>query len=146
MELQRNELTGELILGDLDSLRLLQLAGNQLTGEIPKSIGRLKLLLHLHLEENRFKGPMPSELLDLQHLMTLHLSGNALKGQLPELQRLENLQTLELGNNFFHGEVPELPATTLEVVDLSHNNLVAWLKKCLAFSLGSCWIDMNFLV
>ena len=80
--LSSNNLTGSIPseLGDLASLRELDLYRNRLTGSIPSELGKLANLERLHLLTNQLTGPIPSELGNLANLQWLNLSANQLTG------------------------------------------------------------------
>ena len=67
MYLDDNQLTGEIpsTIGNLTNLEVLNLRSNQLTGEIPSEIGQLTNLTQLVLIENQLTGDIPSEVCDL---------------------------------------------------------------------------------
>jgi Leucine rich repeat len=54
--------------GDLDSLQLLDLHGNSLTGEIPTELGQLEYLEVLMLNHNDLQGDIPMELASLDNI------------------------------------------------------------------------------
>jgi hypothetical protein len=60
----KDEVTGEIpsSIGNLTNLRTLALQGNDLTGEIPSSIGDLTNLQYLNLFENQLTGVIPEEI------------------------------------------------------------------------------------
>ncbi len=108
-------------LGDLQALRQLSLAGNQLTelGEV----SHLQGLQALDLSRNRFET-FPTAALELVGLRELNLAGNLLEG-LPEgLGRMVSLRVLDLRGN----RLTRLPEALgrlkgLEVLDLTENPL-----------------------
>ncbi len=69
--LQHNKFDGEFYLSrctGFSSLRLLNLAHNNLGGAIPEEIGMMKKLVSLILEGNKFKAPLPKSLSELVNL------------------------------------------------------------------------------
>ena len=78
----------------------LYLSGNQLTGQIPSSLGNLANLQELHLRENQLTGQIPPELGSLANLGYLYLSSNRLTGSLPaNFTQLTALDQFAFGDN-----------------------------------------------
>ncbi|KAG0465640.1 hypothetical protein HPP92_019804 [Vanilla planifolia] len=106
-------------------LKWLTLSGNQLSGQVPASIGaNLAELLIMDLSSNHLIGTLPSSLDGLSSLLKLDLSNNLLNGSLPqELGNLKNLTLLDLRNNQLSGEfVRSLRGmASLQVMALSNN-------------------------
>ncbi|CAL8150914.1 unnamed protein product [Prunus armeniaca] len=74
------------------NLRLLALAGSNLTGQIPLWLSKLKNLEILGLGFNQITGPIPSWLGTLPRLFYISLSHNRISGELPQqLCRLPRL-------------------------------------------------------
>ena len=92
---------------NLELYSLLDLSMNQLSGEIPASLGRLKGLKILNISHNIFFGKVPVTLGDLQSLESLDLSHNKLSGIIPQsLVKLQQLSVLDVSNNEFTGKIP----------------------------------------
>ncbi|MCY4400673.1 MAG: M66 family metalloprotease [Gemmatimonadetes bacterium] len=71
-------------LGDLASLKILQLYANNLTGPIPAQLGKLANLEILFLEDNAFSGRLPEALGQLGKLEWFWVNDNEdLRGALP---------------------------------------------------------------
>ena len=119
-------LTGEIPdLSPLISLRELSLAGNQLDGSIPASLGEITSLQGLYLQDNMLTGSIPASLGDLTSLQFLLLRGNELTGEIPDLSLLTSLLRLDLGNNRLDGTIPASlgDLTSLHVLFLWGNEL-----------------------
>ena len=87
---------------------MLDLWGNQLTGNIPPALGQLTALTLLSLNTNRLSGTIPAEVGNLTQLNTLDLSYNELTGNIPKtLGNLTVLARLYLGANKLIGKIPE---------------------------------------
>ena len=105
-----NELSGEVpsSLGDLTSLRRLYLYGTRLRGEIPPELGRLANLVTLELGRNQLSGKIPSELGNLTSLTELSVAGNRLSGEVPSsLGNLTNLTGMWIRDNELSGMLPQ---------------------------------------
>ena len=61
----------------------LDLADNDLVGEIPSALGNLSRLASLDLSQNQLTGDLPVSLADLEKLKEIRVNGNALTGCIP---------------------------------------------------------------
>uniref|UniRef100_A0A803LP11 non-specific serine/threonine protein kinase n=1 Tax=Chenopodium quinoa TaxID=63459 RepID=A0A803LP11_CHEQI len=128
-KLTGNNLTGNIpsSLGNLSSLLKLHIGENNLVGRIPEWLGNLKNLNILVLEGNKFSGVVPPSIYNLSSLTDLSLARNDLEGELPSYlgNTLTQLKWFSLYNNWFSGHIPTSisNASNLEVLDLSANNL-----------------------
>ncbi|XVF58236.1 hypothetical protein PTKIN_Ptkin07bG0048400 [Pterospermum kingtungense] len=112
-------------IGSLSKLTFLNLSSNYLKGELPPSLGNLKLLEKL-LIHNFINGSIPLELGNLKNLVILDLSGNNLVGSIPLIfSHLTNLTSLVLKYNQIEGPIPQGIGNLKNLVslDLSVNNL-----------------------
>ena len=136
LDLSDNGLAGPIpeALGQLDSLKVLNLFYDRLTGPIPEALGNLKNLQVLDISSTGLTGPIPETLGQLNNLRILRLTRNDLTGPIPEtLGQLENLQELRLYNNELTGPIPEAlgQLENLQVLDLAFNRLTGPVPETL---------------
>ncbi|XP_021756793.1 putative leucine-rich repeat receptor-like serine/threonine-protein kinase At2g24130 [Chenopodium quinoa] len=113
-------------LASASDLQELELAGNNVGGNLPTNIGNLTNLVQLHLDDNLIYGSIPPQISNLVNLTLLNLSSNLLNGSIPqELCKMKKLERLYLSNNSLSGEIPsafgDIPH--LGLLDLSKNKL-----------------------
>ncbi|KAF4381392.1 hypothetical protein G4B88_029747 [Cannabis sativa] len=127
-ELNDNHLSGDLpsqISGD--SLGILVLSNNLISGKISAGISNLKNLHTLLIEHNRFDGEIPSEIFTkLNLLQRINFSSNHLSGEIPvSMFRSSSLTSIDLSQNSLSGEIPKEIADVkdLSTLNISHNNL-----------------------
>ena len=110
----------------LQSLINLDLAYNQLDGNIPSSLYRLSGITSLHLQSNRLTGTIPSSLGSLNNLYELLLFSNSLSRTIPtSIFCITNLLYLGLHFNKLTGSIPTEIGYLLNVQHLYfyHNKL-----------------------
>ncbi|RDX86251.1 putative leucine-rich repeat receptor-like serine/threonine-protein kinase, partial [Mucuna pruriens] len=112
---------------NLSYFQELELAGNNLGGELPHIIGNLPTSLQqLHLEKNLIYGPIPPRIGNLVNLTFLRLSSNLINGSIPpSLYHMNRLERIFLSNNSLSGEIPSTLGDIqhLGLLDLSGNKL-----------------------
>ncbi|CDP20577.1 unnamed protein product [Coffea canephora] len=125
-----NKLEGKIPIDQLSNLKKLEnfyLYTNNLTGEIPSSIGNLSSLTSLSLAFNNLEGNLPMEmgLLKSSAITVISVTGNSFQGNLPNNigSTLPNLQLLYVGENNFYGNFPTsiTNSSGLEILDLALN-------------------------
>ncbi|GKV44938.1 hypothetical protein SLEP1_g52072 [Rubroshorea leprosula] len=154
LDLSHNQFSGPIpaSIGNLRQLTSLVLHSNNLSGQIPSSLANLTQLTSLDLSNNQFSGPIPASIGSLRQLTSLYLDSNNLSGQIPSsLAKLTQLTPLELSNNQFSGPIPAsivpdmfLALQNLEILDLSHNNLIRKIPNCLPKSLSVLNLQANY--
>ncbi|EEF44071.1 serine/threonine-protein kinase bri1, putative [Ricinus communis] len=93
-------------IGEMNSLQVLDLSRNKLTGSVPLSIGNCSLLSALDLQSNNLSGEVPRSLGQLTMLQTLHLSNNRFSDIPEALSNLSALQVLDLAENNLNSTIP----------------------------------------
>ncbi|KAK9672282.1 hypothetical protein RND81_12G089200 [Saponaria officinalis] len=83
---------------------MLLLSGNELTGLIPRDLGRLRSLEFLSFGLNMLSGNIPDSFGNLSRLSTLSLNNNHLEGSVPpNLGSCQSLLKLDLSSNHLNG-------------------------------------------
>ncbi|CAA2966230.1 probable inactive receptor kinase At5g58300 isoform X1 [Olea europaea subsp. europaea] len=109
-------------LAKLDSLRILSLRSNRLSGNLPPDILSLPSLHNLFLQHNNFSGDIPTSF--SPQINILDLSFNLITGKIPQTVRnLTQLIALNLQNNSLSGSIPNLDLPRLKRLNLSYNHL-----------------------
>ncbi|KAJ1439951.1 Serine/threonine-protein kinase, active site [Sesbania bispinosa] len=112
---------------NLSNIQVLELAGNNLGGKLPHTIGDLPTsLLQLHLDDNLIYGSIPPNIGNLFNLTLLNFSSNLLNGSIPpSLCQMSRLERIYLSNNSLSGEIPSTLGGIkhLGLLDLSRNKL-----------------------
>lgn len=136
VDFSHNLLTGSLPgFSGMGRLKTLNLSSNSLSGPIPGEFGSLLSLERLDLSNNSLASVVPVQFQNLSQLVELDLSLNSLSGPLPvELGRLNRLQRLLVGNNALSGNLTIRLPQSIDVFDVSSNNLTGNLPDLSAFS------------
>ncbi|CAN6225985.1 unnamed protein product [Urochloa humidicola] len=129
------------------SLVVLGIAGNQLSGMIPSSIGELSYLISLDLSRNRLGGEIPASVKKLPHLERLSLAHNLLNGTIPaEINQLHALRVLDLSSNLLTGVIPDALADlrNLSALLLENNKLSGKIPSGFANSASLTMFNVSF--
>nr|XP_016466677.1 PREDICTED: probably inactive leucine-rich repeat receptor-like protein kinase At3g28040 [Nicotiana tabacum] len=137
-DFSRNELSGSIPPGSgkfFESLQVLDLSGNNLTGNIPAEVGLFSKLRYLNLSWNNFQSRLPPEVGYFQNLTVLDLRYSALVGSIPgDICDSGSLGILQLDGNSFTGPIPDEigNCSSLYLLSLSHNNLSGSIPRSLS--------------
>ncbi|KAF2282908.1 hypothetical protein GH714_043328 [Hevea brasiliensis] len=104
------------------SLTVLSLNRNNISGLMPKEIGNCKHLTHLYLSGNKLSGDIPDSLSQLSNLKRLDISTNSFSGQVSGLSRISGLLSFLAENNQLSGTIPDFDFFNLEIFNVSNNN------------------------
>ncbi|XP_028116800.1 receptor-like protein 6 [Camellia sinensis] len=136
-DLSNNNLTGTILpcLSNFsDSLKVLNLKGNNFQGPIPHSYNRGNKLKMIDFSDNKLQGKVPRSLASCTELEILDLSNNLIDNAFPLwLGDLTKLQVLILRSNKFYGAIGnhkiKLELPNLHIIDLSHNGFTGDLPS-----------------
>ncbi|XP_019186309.1 PREDICTED: probable LRR receptor-like serine/threonine-protein kinase IRK [Ipomoea nil] len=134
LDLSMNSLSGEIpsSIGNFSSLQVLNVSGNSLSGGVPSSVGKLKVTRVLDLSHNGLNGSIPVEIGGAVSLQELRLESNFLSGLVPaDITHCSSLSSLVVSQNNLSGQIPAEIAglTGLQILDLSLNNFSGSLPK-----------------
>ncbi|HET9033076.1 MAG TPA: hypothetical protein VFN25_09235 [Dokdonella sp.] len=120
---------GVICAADGNSVEVLNLAGNGLTGTLPSNLQDLSLIKQLFLGNNALTGSLPM-LAGMQHLQDFAIGSNLLTGSIPPIDSLANLSSFVVGNNDLDGSFPEISGlTALFEFDLSDNHITGGIPS-----------------
>ncbi|XP_050222030.2 receptor-like protein EIX2 [Mercurialis annua] len=92
---------------NLQLLRIINLAGNKLSGEIPQEITSLTGLVGLNLSRNGLTGMIPEDIGELNYLQWFDLSRNGLSGEIPvSMAKQTFLGYIDIAHNNLSGRIP----------------------------------------
>ncbi|WOL11562.1 protein STRUBBELIG-RECEPTOR FAMILY 6 [Canna indica] len=110
------------------NLQILNLNGNQFSGNLPYSVSLMVTLKNLNLAHNQLQGNLTDMFGTLTNLTTLDLSFNQLMGDLPQsFSNLSSLTTLNLENNQFTGQIDVLSNLPLQDLNVANNKFTGWV-------------------
>ncbi|EXB29383.1 LRR receptor-like serine/threonine-protein kinase GSO1 [Morus notabilis] len=136
MDLSENRLSGEMPHCWRASQRiyLINLSSNKLSGTIPNSVGCLSFLKRLHIDKNNLTGVLPLALRNCKELEILDLGENKFSGSVPTWigESLSSLRVLRLRNNMLSGSIPSqlCQLGELQILSLAYNNLRGRIPHC----------------
>ncbi|GJN37464.1 hypothetical protein PR202_gb26422 [Eleusine coracana subsp. coracana] len=150
LSLPSYQLTGVLspAIGNLTSLRTLNLSKNSFSGDIPASLGRLHHLHVLDLSRNSFSGEVPTNLTSCINLTILNLNFNQLHGCVSSEigDKLAGLRFLGLAKNNLTGTIPASLGnlSSLIILQLGFNQLEGIIPPIFGVMRGIQFLDLAF--
>eukprot|EP00542_Grammatophora_oceanica_P009545 CAMPEP_0194029886 /NCGR_PEP_ID=MMETSP0009_2-20130614/3520_1 /TAXON_ID=210454 /ORGANISM="Grammatophora oceanica, Strain CCMP 410" /LENGTH=568 /DNA_ID=CAMNT_0038669697 /DNA_START=87 /DNA_END=1793 /DNA_ORIENTATION=- len=151
LDLGNNLLTGSIsdqISRLKDSLIKLDIKSNYLTGELPSELGECTSLHELKLEDNDFEGTIPSTFGQLTGLQKLSLATNYdITGPLPDAFGLmTQLRELSLHDMDLSGTIPAAMVNTLTMSNLEHIRIDNnYFNGTIPATIAAAWPHMTFL-
>ncbi|KAL5725237.1 non-specific serine/threonine protein kinase [Ranunculus cassubicifolius] len=119
------------------SITVLSLNNNSISGRIPQEIVNCKQLTHLYASGNKFSGSLPDSFSGLSNLKRLVISNNKLSGVLPDLPRISGLITFLAEVNQFTGGIPKFDFSNVQDFNVSFNNFSGPIPPLGLFSTSS---------
>ncbi|XP_062165160.1 leucine-rich repeat receptor protein kinase HPCA1-like isoform X2 [Alnus glutinosa] len=108
--LGKNKLSGtvppQLFSSNMNLIHVL-FDNNNLSGIIPSTLGLVQTLEVVRLDRNSLSGPVPPNISSLANLIELSLSNNNLTGPMPNLTGMNLLYNLDMSNNSF--DISDVP-------------------------------------
>ncbi|XP_028763003.1 protein STRUBBELIG-RECEPTOR FAMILY 8-like [Neltuma alba] len=112
------------------NLTSLNLARNNLSGNLPYSISAMSSLNYLNVSHNALSLSIGDIFADLADLGTLDLSFNDFSGDLPpSFGSLSNLSSVFLQNNQLTGSLNVLVGLPLDTLNVANNNFTGWIPQ-----------------
>ncbi|GMN36388.1 hypothetical protein TIFTF001_005978 [Ficus carica] len=125
------------------NLTSLNLAKNNLSGNLPYSFSSMASLNYLNVSRNSLAQSIGDIFVNLSGLATLDLSFNNLSGELPNtFGSLSNLSSLYVQNNQLTGSLIVLTGLPLTTLNVANNNFTGWIPQELS-SIHSFIYDGN---
>ncbi|XLS56498.1 hypothetical protein HN51_006253, partial [Arachis hypogaea] len=134
LDLSANAFTGtiprtipETLWDKLSSLEELNIANNELKGQIPLSLFHSCNLAYLDLSNNNLTGEFHEYIREYSRcaqkpLRILDMGWNEITGMVPDLSQLQSLEQLRLGNNRLNGSIHEGIGQLSNLTELSLGN------------------------
>lgn len=127
IDLALNQISGEIPagLGNLDNLYLLGMDHNLFSGAIPSFFGKFRMVQKLFLNNNKLSSQIPPSLLNMTSLYGLYISDNRLEGSIPpNLGNSQSLREMIVSKNNLNGSIPSETFSFLSyltLLNLSYN-------------------------
>ncbi|KAJ7955493.1 Leucine-rich repeat receptor protein kinase [Quillaja saponaria] len=145
--LNENQLSGSFPhnITEFSSLKVLDLSANQLTGALPNLAPSFSSLRELHLVGNRFNGNPANSFSDLLHLESLDIAYNSFKGIITEahLSNLPQLKYLFLSQLSLETSSDWIPPFQLHLISLQSCKLGPMFPKWIRTQRNFFYLDIS---
>ncbi|KAK9089740.1 hypothetical protein Scep_028822 [Stephania cephalantha] len=112
------------------NLTSLNLASNNLSGNLPYSISSMTSLNYLNVSHNSLTQSIGDMFANLSNLASIDLSFNNFSGDLPNsFSSLSNLSTLNVQSNKLSGSINALKDLPLANLNVANNNFSGWIPR-----------------
>ncbi|KAJ1258357.1 hypothetical protein BS78_10G069100 [Paspalum vaginatum] len=119
-----NNQLGGLVFGGMSNLSVgfaLHLGSNKFEGTLPRHLSGKVFIMNLN--GNNLSGELDPSFWNLTNLAVLNLSGNRITGNIhPKICNLTSIENLDLSDNDFNGPVPRCSSTSLYSLNVSSNS------------------------
>ncbi|XP_027185841.1 protein STRUBBELIG-RECEPTOR FAMILY 8 [Coffea eugenioides] len=135
MSLKTLDLSGNMIYDPIPyqlppNLTSLNLAYNNISGNLPYSLSGMAALSYLNVSHNSLSQSIVDVFNNHSDMAVLDLSSNNLTGDLPQsFISLSNLSTLYLQNNQLTGSLNSLVGLPLTDLNVANNNFSGWIPQ-----------------
>ena len=129
-----------------DDITRMDMAENNVGGQLPEEVAALNELQILSFEENKIGGSIPSEYSGLTKLLLIDFDKNKLDGPLPNFSGMQNIQQIDLTKNELDGTIVGKgleQLTRLAFLDLSENKLDGGIPVINSNSLVKLFLNNN---
>ena len=108
-------------IGEMSSLRSLNLSNSDISGPIPSSLANTNLA-KLDLSGNSIDGIFPQSLHGHKQITDINIANNKLTGPLPDVGSMPNLKKFDASNNSFSSTIPDTFSSKSKLKDLKIAN------------------------
>lgn len=129
-----------------DDITRMDMAENNVGGQLPEEVAALNELQILSFEENKIGGPIPTEYSGLTNLLLFDFDKNKLDGPLPDFSGMQNIQQIDLTKNELEGTIVGKGLdllTSLAFLDLSENKFEGFIPAFNSNSLLRLFLNNN---
>ncbi|ESQ31704.1 hypothetical protein EUTSA_v100036151mg, partial [Eutrema salsugineum] len=132
-------------LTQIPNLKILDLAGNHLTGEIPRLLYWNEVLQYLGLRGNMLTGNLSFDMCQLTGLWYFDARGNSLTGTIPEsIGNCTSFQILDISYNQITGEIPyNIGFLQVATLSLQGNRLTGRIPEVIGLMQALAVLDLS---
>ncbi|KAF4376211.1 hypothetical protein F8388_018880 [Cannabis sativa] len=132
-----------------NSLEILNLSHNNLTGPLPRDFARILNLRELDVSSNKFNGTLPESMGKLSSLVLLDISWNSFSGVVSQshLEKLSKLEYLDLSSNSLTMKLPNTwvpPFYQLQHINLRSCMIGPYFPSWLQTQSNISHIDLSY--